>query len=90
MLSTRRNRVWVNKAAKRCAELEAQKAELPEILQVVGGDKAKLMYEQGDVDAGIVSCGQGVGIASDIPSIQELFDRIISEASDIAGKLASS
>jgi nitronate monooxygenase len=74
----------------KCAELEAKQAELQEILQVVGGAKAKLMYEQGDLDAGIVSCGQGVGMASDIPSIQELFDRIVSEASDIAGKLAGS
>jgi NADH:quinone reductase (non-electrogenic) len=84
------HRVWANTAAKRCAELEADQANLPEILQVVGGEKAKQMYDQGDLDLGVISCGQGIGIARDIPSIEELFDRIMSEASDIAGKLADS
>ena len=77
------------RAPKRCAELEADQANLPEILQVVGGEKARLMYDQGDLGVGVISCGQGVGMANDIPSIEELFDRIIKEASEIAGKLAA-
>ena len=67
---------------------EASKAELPEILEVVSGDNAKKMYETGDLDAGIISCGQGIGFAKDIPSVKELFYRIVSEASCIAGDLA--
>ena len=46
------------------------------------------MYETGDLGAGIVSCGQGIGLTKDIPSVKELFDRIISEASTIARDLA--
>ena len=38
------------------------------------------MYEKGDMDAGVISCGQCVGLANDIPTVKELFDRIISEA----------
>jgi nitronate monooxygenase len=82
------HRVWNNAASKRCAELEASKAELPEILKVVSGENAKKMYETGDLDAGIISCGQGVGLAKDIPTVKELFTRMISEASTIAGDLA--
>ncbi|MBW2116172.1 MAG: nitronate monooxygenase [Deltaproteobacteria bacterium] len=74
------HRVWANTAAKKCAELEADRAELPEILNIVGGEKAKIMYEKGDLDAGVISCGQCVGLANDIPTVKELFDRIISEA----------
>jgi nitronate monooxygenase len=74
------HRVWANTAAKKCAELEAGRAELPEILNIVGGEKAKIMYEKGDLDAGVISCGQCVGLANDIPTVKELFDRIISEA----------
>jgi nitronate monooxygenase len=83
------HRVWINAAAKKCAELEAASAELSEILEVVAGTNAKRMYDEGDLDAGILSCGQGVGLTHDIPTIQELFDRMISEAGDMARKLAA-
>ncbi len=83
------HRVWVNAAAKKCAELEAANAELGEILQVVAGTNAKRMYDEGDLDAGILSCGQGVGLTHDIPTLQELFDRIIAEAGQMAKKLSA-
>jgi len=83
------HRVWANAAAKKCAELEADAAGLPEILKVVAGQKAKRMYEGGEVDVGVISCGQGIGIVNDIPTVQELFDAIISEATDIAKRLAN-
>ena len=81
------HRVWANAAAKKCAELEAGRAELAEILKIVGGEKAKIMYEKGNLDAGIISCGQGVGMANDIPTVKELFDRIIAQAGDIANNI---
>jgi len=82
------HRVWTNAAAKKCQELEADQADLPEILKVAAGEKAKIMYDKGDLDVGIISCGQGIGMANDIPTVQELFDRIITQAADIAGNLA--
>jgi len=82
------HRVWTNLAAKKCSELESCNAELPELLSVAGGEKAKLMYSEGDLSAGIISCGQGIGIAHDIPTVQELLDRIVSEAEQLSRKLA--
>ncbi len=82
------HRVWANAAARRCLELEAQQADLPEILKVVGGQKAREMYDTGALDEGIISCGQGVGLVHDIPTVKELFDNIIAQATDIAGRLA--
>jgi nitronate monooxygenase len=76
------HRVWANPAARRCSELEASDAGLKEILTVVAGEKAKRMYDSGDLDIGVVSCGQGVGLIHDIPSVGELFDRIIREAGE--------
>ena len=84
------HRVWANAAARKCAELEAEHAGIPDILKVVSGERAKEMYEQGDLDVGIISCGQGVGMACDILTVKELFDRIIAEATGIAKKLAGS
>ena len=58
------HRVWKNAAAEKCTALESDRAELPEILNVVAGEKAKRMYREGDVDLGIISCGQGIGMVS--------------------------
>ena len=77
------HRVLSTTAAKKCAEIEAKGAKLPEILNIVSGEKAKLMYDKGNMDAGILSCGQGVGLIHDIPTVQELFDKIIKQAKEI-------
>ena len=82
------HRVWINDAAKKCAELEAAQPGAPDILNIVSGEKAKTMYDHGDLDMGIISCGQGVGMVRDIPSVKELFDGIIAEATGIAKNLA--
>ncbi len=84
------HRVWVNAAAKKCVELENARADFSEILKVVGGENAKKMYESGDLDAGIISCGEGIGLAHDIPTVKELFERIIREAADIVNGFAKS
>ncbi|UCH06266.1 MAG: nitronate monooxygenase [Deltaproteobacteria bacterium] len=82
------HRVWANAAARRCAELEKEQAGLAEILQIVAGDKAKRMYDAGALDEGVISCGQCVGLIHDIPTVKELFDRIITQASDVTKRLA--
>jgi nitronate monooxygenase len=82
------HRVWINEPAKRCQDLENSKAGVTEILSVVAGQKAKEMYQTGELNAGIVSCGQAVGLCHDIPTVRELFDRIIKEAGHIATRLA--
>ena len=81
------HRVWANEAAARCLELEGKSAELNEILQVVAGAKSKIMYTTGDLTAGIIACGQGVGQIKEIPTMKELFDRIMAQAGEIAGRM---
>jgi NAD(P)H-dependent flavin oxidoreductase YrpB (nitropropane dioxygenase family) len=83
------HRVWANAAAKHCAELEASQANLPEILTVVAGEKAKRMYDKGELDLGVISCGQSVGLGYDIPTVRELFERIMGDAADRAHQLAN-
>ncbi len=74
------HRVLANPAADKCLELEAMGADFEKILEVVSGLKAKSMYENGDVSEGIIACGQGVSLAHDIPTVKELFDRIMDQA----------
>jgi nitronate monooxygenase len=84
------HRAWINAAAKKCVELESAQADVAEILKVVAGEHAKRLYDTGDLDAGILPCGQGIGLVHDIPTIKELFDRIVKEATDLARNLVAS
>ena len=77
------HRVYSNEAAKKCLELEEQNADFAKILEVVSGLKAKSMYDKGEIDQGIIACGQGIGLIRDIPSVKELFDRTMLQTSKI-------
>jgi len=81
------HRLWNNKAAQHVLELEAQGAPLFALIQAASGDKAQEMYKNGDIDLGVVSCGQGVGLVKDIPTVKELLDRIMGEAEEIISRL---
>jgi nitronate monooxygenase len=81
------HRFWNNKAIQKCLELEAQEAPLFQLLQVVSGDKSEEMYRKGDIDHGVVACGQGVGLIKDVPTVKALLDRIMNEAEEVISKL---
>jgi nitronate monooxygenase len=80
------HRLWNNKAAQQVIELEAQGAPLFTLVQAASGDKAEKMYRDGDIDLGVVACGQGVGLIKDIPTVKELLDRIMAEVEEIFSK----
>ncbi|UCE11688.1 MAG: nitronate monooxygenase [Candidatus Thorarchaeota archaeon] len=81
------HRIWNNKAAQQVLELEAQGASLWTLVDAASGEKAEEMYREGDIDLGIVACGQGVGLINDIPSVKELLDRMMVEAEEVISKL---
>jgi nitronate monooxygenase len=84
------HRVWKNEAAQHVLDLEGgEEGDLSDILSAAAGAKAKQMYDDGVLDVGVVSCGQGVGLVHDIPTVQELFDRMMAEVESVARKLAS-
>jgi nitronate monooxygenase len=83
------HRLWNNKAAQNVLELEAQGALLFQLVQAASGDKAEKMYREGDVDLGVVACGQGVGLIKDIPTAKELLDRMMVEAEEIISRLGT-
>jgi nitronate monooxygenase len=77
------HRVWANEPGKKAWELDERKASLMELIEVAGGDKARLMYRDGNLEAGIISVGQCVGICREILPVKELFKRIMSDAERI-------
>ena len=67
--------------------LEKEKAlgdalKIDDIIDEVAGVYPRIMKE-GEMDAGAWSCGMVAGLVYDIPTVQELVDRIISEADQI-------
>jgi NAD(P)H-dependent flavin oxidoreductase YrpB (nitropropane dioxygenase family) len=84
------HRVWNNAAARKCADIEATGASFEEILNIVSGENSRRVYYEGMTDAGIVPCSQGIGQVHDIPTVRDLFDRVIKEATEVVSRLARS
>lgn len=81
------HRVWINETARKVAELERKQAGLQEIIQVAGGDKAQRMYQEGDIHAGVISCGQGVGLVKKIRPMKDIIGGIVQQADELRKKL---
>ena len=81
------HRLWNNKAAQEVLELEAKDSPLFILIQAASGDKAQKMYDDGDIDLGVVSCGQGVGLIKDVPTAKELLDRMMVEVEETISRV---
>jgi NADH:quinone reductase (non-electrogenic) len=84
------HRVWTNAAAQKCVEIEETGASFEEILNIVSGDNTRRVYYAGELDRGIVPCGQAVGQVNDIPTVKDLFDSIIDQATEVVNGLSKS
>jgi nitronate monooxygenase len=85
-------RVLNNSATTRLLEKEARLGSdltIEDIMDEVSGVYPKVMID-GDVEAGVWSCGMVAGLINDIPTCAELIDTIMTEAeSIIRGRLDS-
>ncbi|MCL6282469.1 nitronate monooxygenase family protein [Ruegeria sp. 2012CJ41-6] len=78
-------RVMTNDAVEELLKKERElgdKLKFEDIIEQVAGVYPRIMKD-GDMDAGAWSCGMVVGLINDIPSCQELVDRIMGEANEI-------
>lgn len=57
--------------------------EFEQIRPYVSGLKGKLALETGDIDAGLITAGQVLGLIHDIPSCDDLIQRIIQDAEQL-------
>jgi nitronate monooxygenase len=81
-------RVLANAAVDRLLEKEkrlGKDLQISDIIEEVAGVYPRIMTE-GDMDAGAWSCGMVAGLIDDIPTCQELIDRIMSEAEQLIQK----
>ena len=82
------HRAWANETARRVAKLESQHAGLEAIVNAAGGDKAKKMYQEGDLNAGVISCSQGVGLVKKVRPMKDIIEGIVQQADELRKKLA--
>ena len=82
-------RVASNEVSREVVEKLNAGAQFPEVRDLVSGQRGRTVYENGDIDAGIWTCGLVQGIINDIPTCDEVVTRIANEAADIiTGRLA--
>lgn len=82
-------RVLRNSIAEKVAEMERAGAQLEELAPLISGLKEKEVFETGDLEKGLIHCGEVVGLIRNIPTVKEVIDEIINGAKEIQRRLAS-
>ncbi len=76
-------RVAKNAVSQEVIRIEQEGGSFEDVLPLVSGKRGRLVYEEGDPDRGIWSAGLVQGLIHDIPTCQELVDRMVGEAAQI-------
>ena len=83
IMRTLRNteRVLHNAAVEKVLEIESKgDTKIEDIVPYVSGLVGKEMLQEGDMEKGVLSAGQCMGLIRDIPTCRELLDRIMADA----------
>jgi len=80
-------RVLRNETAEKVVEMEQQGATLEDLIPLIAGAASREAMSKGDVQHGMMSCGQVVGLVHDIPTVKEVVDSIINGAKEILDRL---
>ena len=83
-------RVFKNEVAEEVRAIERRgNATIDDVKHLVAGERGRKAMQVGDTEGGIWSAGMVAGLIHDIPTCQELVERIITEAEAIiTGRLA--
>jgi nitronate monooxygenase len=76
-------RVYKNAVAVKVAEIEAAGGEFKDVHAYVAGDKQEEAWSTGNIDAGMVTAGMSGALVRDVPTCEELVDRIVWDATEI-------
>ena len=82
-------RVLSNAAVEEVLRIERERLAAGEPLQIddvrylVAGARNRKVLQEGEMDAGVWSCGMVAGLIHDIPTCQELLDTIMAEAVEL-------
>lgn len=78
-----------NPTSEKVLELEKEGADIHRLESLISGRVGLNLIESGDIDNGLLSVGQVVGLVHDIPTVKELIDRIVKEAEEVASNIGA-
>lgn len=80
-------RVAKNSVSDQVARLLSEpEAKFDDVAHLVRGIRGREALETGNIDAGLIWAGQAQGLIHDIPTVAELVERIVNDASVIIGQ----
>ncbi|BBW96849.1 nitronate monooxygenase family protein [Geobacillus sp. FSL W8-0032] len=82
-------RVLANAWAEKIVEIERQGGTYDDLKEYISGEANRRFIYEGKVDEGFAWAGQAIGLIRDIPSVAELFARMIEEAEQIRSRWAN-
>jgi len=80
-------RVMKTDFSRAVLEMEKKGTTLAELLPLISGLRGKQALDEGNLNEGVIACGQAVGLIHEIPSVKEIIEGIISEAKLIIQRL---
>ncbi len=80
-------RVLKTEFSQKVLEMEGRGATLEELLPLISGLRGKQALDEGEVNVGVIACGQVIGLIHEITSVKEIIEGIISEAKLIGQRL---
>ncbi|KAJ5836441.1 Aldolase-type TIM barrel [Penicillium robsamsonii] len=85
------SRLFANKVAKEAlkVEQESKTGEFSDVLPYVSGKRGREVFINGDVDFGVWTAGQVIGLIHDIPTCEVLLTRIEKEALEAMSRTRS-
>lgn len=80
-------RVLKNELAKKVLAMEERGAGLDELREFIAGERTTKAWNNGNLDNGILSMGQVIGMITQIVSVRELIDKMVEDAENIRERL---
>ncbi|MBA4043517.1 MAG: nitronate monooxygenase, partial [Erythrobacter sp.] len=76
-------RVYRNSISEKVAQIEAAGGGFEEVHEYVSGANQEKAWSTGDIEAGMVTAGLSGTFVRDVPTCQEVIDRIMADAKAI-------
>ncbi|OZE93180.1 nitronate monooxygenase [Rhodococcus sp. 14-2686-1-2] len=76
-------RVARNKVSVEVVQILKQGGKFDDVRELVAGARGRIVFENGEIDAGIWTVGTAQGLVRDIPTVRQLVERIVFEAESI-------
>lgn len=81
------HRVLNTETAKKVQEMEGRNATIEELLTILMGENTARLIQEGDINAGVISLGQSVGMIKEVKPVKDIIDQVMYEAEESMKKV---